>query len=69
MRLADAYLMYAEALNEAQGPVNDCFTYLNKVKTRAGMPEVNSASSKEELRDVIVREKRYRTCPGRHPLL
>ncbi|NJK95556.1 MAG: RagB/SusD family nutrient uptake outer membrane protein, partial [Bacteroidales bacterium] len=56
MRLADAYLMYAEALNEAQGPVNDCFTYLNKVKTRAGMPEVNSASSKEELRDVIVRE-------------
>jgi len=57
MRLADLYLMYAEALNEAQGPMPDCFTYINKVRQRAGMPNVSSISSKDALREVIVRER------------
>lgn len=57
MRLADAYLMYAEALNEAQGPQPDCFTYLNKVRARAGMPNVTGISSKDDLREVILRER------------
>jgi hypothetical protein len=57
MRLSDAYLMYAEALNEAKGPQPDCFTYINKVRARAGMPDVTGISSKEQLRDIIIRER------------
>ncbi len=57
MRLADAYLMYAEALNEAQGPQPDCFTYINKVRARAGMPDVSGISSKDDLRQIIWRER------------
>lgn len=58
MRLADLYLMYAEALNEAQGPKPDCFTYLDKVRARAGMPDVdNTITSKDSLREVILRER------------
>lgn len=41
MRMAELYLMYAEALNEFNhGPNTDCYTYLNKVRTRCGMPAV-----------------------------
>ncbi|MEI7421485.1 MAG: RagB/SusD family nutrient uptake outer membrane protein [Prolixibacteraceae bacterium] len=57
MRLSDAYLMYAEALNEAQGPQPDCFTNINKVRARAGMPNVSGISSKDALRDIIIRER------------
>ncbi len=57
MRLADVYLMYAEALNESNGPLQDCFTYINKVRTRAGMPEVSGISSKDDLRQIIWRER------------
>lgn len=57
MRLADGYLMYAEALNEAKGPSADCYKYLNKVRSRAGMPDVAAIASKEEMREVIIRER------------
>ncbi len=57
MRLADAYLMYAEALNEAQGPQPGCFTYLNKVRNRADMPDVTVTTSKDVLREIIIRER------------
>jgi hypothetical protein len=40
-RLADLYLMYAEALNEAEGPANpDVFEYVNKVRRRAGLEDL-----------------------------
>lgn len=39
MRMAELYLMYAEALNEYnQGPNDECYKYLNKVRTRSDMP-------------------------------
>ncbi len=57
MRLADGYLMYAEALNEVSGPGAECFKALNKVRARAGMPEVTSAASKDEMREIIIRER------------
>ncbi|MFI5453393.1 RagB/SusD family nutrient uptake outer membrane protein [Pedobacter sp. UC225_61] len=38
IRLADLYLMYAEALNEATGPTNDdIYKYLDLIRTRAGL--------------------------------
>lgn len=52
IRLADLYLLYAEALNEAYGPQGDAFgltdaqspyTWLNKVRERAGIPSVGES--------------------------
>lgn len=40
IRLADLYLMYAEACNEYYGPGEDAFLYLDKVRARAGLPKV-----------------------------
>lgn len=40
IRLADLYLMYAEALNESQGPVEDVHHYLNMIRARAGLGTV-----------------------------
>jgi hypothetical protein len=39
-RLADLYLMYAEALNEAEGPVDEVFHYINLIRHRAGLEDV-----------------------------
>ncbi|WP_300601452.1 RagB/SusD family nutrient uptake outer membrane protein [Niabella sp.] len=68
MRLADLYLMYAEALNESQGPVGEALNYLNQLRTRAGIPTVEEAwsqysinpsayTTKEGLRNIIHRER------------
>ncbi len=52
IRLADLYLLYAEALNEAYGPQGDPngttdrespYTWLNKVRERAGIPTIGNA--------------------------
>ncbi|MGO4291824.1 RagB/SusD family nutrient uptake outer membrane protein [Chitinophaga sp. RAB17] len=43
IRLADLYLLYAEALNEAQGPVADVHEYINRVRSRAGLKTVASS--------------------------
>lgn len=69
MRLADLYLLYAEAANEYQGPGQEVYTYLNKVRERAGLPTVEDAwtqysrnpskyQSKEGLREIIQQERR-----------
>ena len=43
IRLADLYLLYAECLNEANrnagAPPADCYTYIDKVRRRAGFPD------------------------------
>lgn len=49
IRLADLYLLYAEALNEAYGPVGSAdpegspYIWLDKVRERAGIPSVEDA--------------------------
>lgn len=68
MRLADLYLLYAEALNESQGPSAEVYGWIDKVRVRAGLKGVveswtkysNKASkfsSKEGLREIIQRER------------
>ncbi|MDR1121191.1 MAG: RagB/SusD family nutrient uptake outer membrane protein [Dysgonamonadaceae bacterium] len=51
-RLAEVYLNYAEALNEAGGgtPDPDVFKYVNLIRTRAGMPDLPATLNKEEMR-------------------
>ncbi|MFV0266970.1 MAG: RagB/SusD family nutrient uptake outer membrane protein, partial [Draconibacterium sp.] len=47
LRLADLYLLYAEAINESEGPngahSSDMFFYLDSIRSRAGLPEVKKA--------------------------
>jgi len=40
MRLADLYLLYAEALNEAAGPSNEVYRLLDLVRKRSGLDGV-----------------------------
>lgn len=50
IRLADLYLMYAEALNEAKDVVDaDVYEYVDLVRTRSGIPSVKEAWSKHSL--------------------
>jgi starch-binding outer membrane protein, SusD/RagB family len=58
LRYADVLLMYAEAQNEATGPDASIYAALNLVRSRAGMPDVTSGLSKEELRQIIRLERR-----------
>jgi hypothetical protein len=68
IRLADLYLMYAEATNEYDGPNDDVYYYLNAIRSRAGIPTVEDAwsnyslepskyTTKEGLREIIHRER------------
>lgn len=43
IRLADLYLLYAEAVNESAGPGAEAYEYLNLVRERAGLPTVQDA--------------------------
>jgi hypothetical protein len=40
MRLADVYLMYAEAVNEINGPQTEAIEMVNRVRRRAALPDL-----------------------------
>ena len=70
MRMADLYLLYAEALNEAaDAPTDDVFKYVDMIRTRAGLQSVKTSwatysslpekyTTKAGMRDIIQRERR-----------
>ncbi|WP_316799600.1 RagB/SusD family nutrient uptake outer membrane protein [Pedobacter frigidisoli] len=73
IRLADLYLLYAEALNEVGGPVTEVFTYVDRVRARAGLRGIeaswtnysrnpNKFNTKEGLRQIIHQERRIELC-------
>jgi hypothetical protein len=43
VRLADIYLMYAEALNEL-GRTSEAYEYINRVRARSGMPNLENST-------------------------
>lgn len=69
IRLADLYLLYAEALNEYSGPSSDVYHYIDLVRARAGLKGVvdtwtSSFSTKQTkhtttlgLREIIQQER------------
>ncbi|GHT38950.1 starch-binding protein [Bacteroidia bacterium] len=70
IRLADLYLMYAEALNEVKAaPDNEVYEYIDKVRERAGLKGVRETwtsapslhpeyiTNKGRMRDIIHRER------------
>lgn len=68
MRMADLYLLYAEALNEYNGPSGEVYKYLDMIRERAGLEGVQAswtkysispskAATKEGLREIIQHER------------
>lgn len=59
MRLADVYLMYAEALNEVSGPQADAVELVNKIRHRGNLPPLSADkySGKEEFFKAIEQER------------
>lgn len=49
IRLSDLYLMYAEALNEYNGPSDEVYQYLDLVRERAGLPGIKEVWSNSEI--------------------
>ncbi|GGA96325.1 hypothetical protein GCM10011500_10170 [Mucilaginibacter rubeus] len=73
MRMAGLYLLYAEALNEANGPTADAIAYVDKIRARAGLDGVvaswaaysknpSKPTTKEGLRAIIHQERRIELC-------
>lgn len=64
VRLAELYLNYAEALIESGGDFATAKQYIDKVRTRAGIPTVDAAwanlggaNNKERLREIVRQER------------
>jgi starch-binding outer membrane protein, SusD/RagB family len=59
MRLADVYLMYAEASNEAVGPQGDAIDVVNKVRHRGNLPplKADKTATKEAFFNAIEQER------------
>ena len=68
LRLGDLYLLYAEALNEVNGPAPEVYEYLDRIRERAGLEGVldswrkysrlsNKPTTKDGLREIIHRER------------
>ena len=68
MRMADLYLLYAEALNEYSGPSGEVYKYVDMIRERAGLEGVQASwtkysispskvATKEGLREIIQHER------------
>jgi hypothetical protein len=66
IRLAEIYLNYAEALNESDPGNPDIGTYVNMVRSRAGMPDLPAGLSQAEMRDRIRNERRIELAFEEH---
>lgn len=57
IRYAEVLLNYAEAQNEADGPAL-AYEAINKIRRRAGMPDLQTGLSKDQMREKIRNERR-----------
>ena len=59
MRLADVYLMYAEATNEIHGPQPDAIALVNKIRHRGNLPPLSATKTadKKSFFDAIEQER------------
>ncbi len=65
-RLAQIYLDYAEAENEASGPVAEVYEAINTVRRRAEMPELPAGLNKDQMRARIRNERRVELAIEEH---
>ncbi len=57
LRYADVLLMYAEALNEQAAGNADAFTAINRIRKRAGLPDL-AGLTQAQFRDAVLLERR-----------
>lgn len=59
MRLADVYLMYAEATNEVYGPQGDAIALVNAIRRRGNLPplQADKTAGKDAFFDAIEQER------------
>jgi hypothetical protein len=67
-RLAEAYLIYAEALNEYQGPTDEAYQAINTIRNRVGMPNLPEGLSQEEFRARVRNERAVELAFEEHRL-
>lgn len=65
MRYAEILLIYAEAQNEAVGPDGSVLEAINKVRKRAGQPDLQ-AMDKTQMREKIINERRVELAFEEH---
>jgi hypothetical protein len=65
IRYSDVLLMYAEALNEDNGPTTDAYTHLNMVRHRANLGDV-SGLTKDQFRDEVLEQRRLELAAEGH---
>lgn len=66
IRYAEILLMYAEAKNEISGAETSVYQAINKIRSRAGMPNVTENLSKEQMREIIRNERRIELANEGH---
>jgi starch-binding outer membrane protein, SusD/RagB family len=57
LRLGEVLLNYAEAQNEASGPDGTVYAAVNRVRTRAGLPDLDPGLSQDQMREKIRHER------------
>lgn len=64
IRLADIYLLYGEAINELNGDHSEAVEYINKVRRRVGMSDLDPADfgTYELLHEQIIHERLVELC-------
>lgn len=65
-RLAEIYLNYAEAENEANGPTAAAYKAINTIRARVAMPALPAGLTKDQLRERIRRERRVELAIEEH---
>lgn len=58
IRLAEVLLNYAEAQNETAGPDLSVYEAINSIRQRAGMPDIPTGLSKEEMLERVMHERK-----------
>lgn len=58
IRYADVLLMYAEALNEQSANNLDAYNAINRIRSRAGLPNLTTGLSQSAFRDSVLLERR-----------
>ncbi|MCE7064081.1 RagB/SusD family nutrient uptake outer membrane protein [Dyadobacter sp. CY326] len=58
IRYAELLLIHAEAENEANGPTAKAYKSLNRVRTRAGLPNLTAGLTKDQFRDSVYLDRR-----------
>lgn len=57
IRFADVLLMYAEAQNELSGPDATVYDAVNRIRNRAGLPDLPEGLSQDDMRQAIHHER------------